>query len=159
LLQSAHFLLRVCSQKGAFRFWQGDCRWWLVRVNPEVMSQLFTRLVAAQTKQVRHKVDHVAGGSAAETVKVPRVQLHAGMPVIVKRTTGYAVSAGLQPIIGRSLRNTDNLFYQLKPCHYCSLPSERKYWVPFFTIEPLFLALPAQSLYNVDTVPEKVIWF
>ena len=53
----------------------------------------------------------------------------------------------------------DNLFYQLKPCHYCSLPSERKPWVPFFTIEPLFLALPTQLLYNVDIVPKKVIGF
>src|SRR5699024_8762987 len=91
--------------------------------------------------------------------KVPLVQLHAGVPVIVEGTTGHAVSADVQPIIGRCFWNTDNLFYQLKPCHYCSLPSERKSWVPFFTIEPLFLALPAQLLYNVGTVPKKVICF
>ena len=53
------------------------------------------------------------------------------MPVIVEGTTGHAVSVDLQPIIGRCFWNTDNLFYQLKPCHYCSLPSERKSWVPF----------------------------
>ena len=101
--------------------------------------------------------DHITGYSAAEAVKITLVQFHAGVSVIMERTTDHAVSTDLQPIIDRSLRNSDNLFYQLKPCHYCSLPSERKSWVPFFTIEPLFLALPAQSLYNVVVVPKKVI--
>src|SRR5699024_7696289 len=109
--QAAHFLLPVCFQQGTFRFGQGDCRWWLVRVNPEVMSQLFSRLVVAQIKQPRHKVNHITGYSAAGAVKIPFVQLHAGVPVIVKGTASHTVSIDLQPIISRRRWDTKSYIY------------------------------------------------
>ena len=115
--QTAHFLLPVCFQQRTLRFGQGSRRRGLVRVNPEILCQLLRCLVTAQAKQPCHKVNHIAGGSAAETVKIPFVQLHAGVPVLMERTTAHPISVDLQPIVFRRIRHTNILFYQFKECH------------------------------------------
>ena len=119
--QAAYFLLPVCFQQGTLRFGQGSCHRRLVRANPKILCQLLRCLVTAQGKQPRHKVNHIAGGPAAEAVKIPFVQLHAGVPVLMERAAAYPVSVDLQPIVFRCILHTNILFYQFKQCHQKSL--------------------------------------
>ena len=123
--KAAHFLLPVCRQQGAFRLGQSNGRRGLIRVNPEILCQLLCRLEAAQTKEPCHKVDHIAGGPAAEAVKILLIQLHAGMPVIVEWAAAHPTAIDLQAVMLRCIPHMNRLLHQLKQRHFRSLPSEK----------------------------------
>ena len=86
----------------------------LVRVDAEVIGQLLCGLVAAQTKQPRHKVDHVPGGPAAKAVKIIPVQLHARMPVIMEGAADHIAPVDLEAVVFGGLLYSDRVFHSFK---------------------------------------------
>ena len=65
------------------------------------------------------QVYHIAGGSAAETVEIFFVQLHAGVLIIVKGTAGHTISFDLDPIKRCRFSGADRLLDRFKYilCH------------------------------------------
>ena len=86
----------------------------LVRADTEVISQLLCGLAAAQAEQPRHKVNHIASGSAAEAIEVICVQLHAGVAVLVERAAHHTATANLTAVGFGGLRHRDGYFHKFK---------------------------------------------
>ena len=103
----------------------------LVRVHTEVIGQLLCCLVAAQAEQPRHKVDHIAGGPAAKTIKVILIQLHAGMPVIVEGAADHVAPVDLAAVVLGGLLHGDRVFHSFKKCqNSTSIFGHRKSGLP-----------------------------
>lgn len=109
---------------------------------PEVCRDLLCCLSILQAEQPCHKVDHIAVSTAGETVK-PLVQLHAWVPVLMKRTERHAVTVGLDPIALCRIPRRDLFLDCVKKIHAI---------VPFFskTRTSLFAVLHPPAF---DTLP------
>ena len=92
----------------------GTRRGRLIRADAKIFSQLLRRLKAAEIKQLRHQIDHIAGGSAAEAEEIIFIQLHAGVPVIVEGTGHHVISVHVQSTIFSGLFNGNSRFYGFK---------------------------------------------
>ena len=64
----------------------------------KVLCQFLRRFFWGEVKELCGKVDHIASSSAAETVEIFLVQLHAGVLIIVKGTAGHASSTDFYPV-------------------------------------------------------------
>ena len=64
----------------------------------KVLCQFLRRFFWGEVKELCSKVDHIASSSAAETVEIFLVQLHAGVLIIVKGTAGHASSTDFYPV-------------------------------------------------------------
>ena len=64
----------------------------------KVLCQFLCRFFWGEVKELCSKVDHIASSSAAETVEIFLVQLHAGVLIIVKGTAGHASSTDFYPV-------------------------------------------------------------
>ena len=64
----------------------------------KILGQFLGGLPGGQIVEPDSKIDHIAGGSAAEAVEIFLVQLHAGIFVIVERAAGHAAPIDLDPI-------------------------------------------------------------
>lgn len=71
------------------------------------------RFFLADSIEPGNEVDHAAVSPAAKAMK-PLVHLHAGLPIIVKRTSAHAVLADFQPIKRSSLSCRDGLLHSFK---------------------------------------------
>lgn len=93
----------------------GSChRLSLFGADTKVRSQSLRRFVAAQIKELCHKVDYIPLGSTAEAEEIFLVQLQAGMPVIVERAASHAVAVDLQSVVLGSLSYGDCRFHSFK---------------------------------------------
>ena len=91
----------------------------------EILRQLQSRFLTAQTKQAGGKINHIPVRLTAEAVE-PAVNLHAGMFVIVEGTAGHPISANLHPVIFRSLPCGDRLLHRFKYIRFSHLQTEKK---------------------------------
>ena len=85
-----HELLCFCFLSALFKNFL--CRW-SVRVNAEVCRKPLGGFVKRQTKKVGGKVDHVSVCAAGKAIIVIVCHEQAGVPVVVKRTEGFTISA------------------------------------------------------------------
>ena len=85
----------------------------------KVLCQFLCRFFWGEVKELCGKVDHIASSSAAETVEIFFVQLHAGVLIIVKGTTGHAISFDLDPIKRCRISGADRLLdcFKYILCH------------------------------------------
>ena len=85
----------------------------------KVLCQFLCRFFWGEVKELCGKVDHIASSSAAETVEIFLVQLHAGVLIIVKGTTGHAISFDLDPIKRCRISGADRLLdcFKYILCH------------------------------------------
>ena len=79
----------------------------------EVLRQHEGGFFTADTVEPGNKVNHVPGGSAAETVKAA-VNLHAWVPVVVERADAHPVPVYMDSIMLRSLPCGDGLLHGFK---------------------------------------------
>ena len=86
----------------------------LVRVDADVIGQFLCGLVAAQTEQPCHKINHIAGGPATKAVEVTLVQLHAGVPVIVEGAADHIAPVDFAAVVLGGLLYSDRVFHSFK---------------------------------------------
>src|SRR5699024_10531936 len=106
----------------------------------KILGQLLSGLLGGQVVEPGGKVDHVAGGPAAEAVEIVLVQLHAGIFVIVEGATGHAAPVDLDPIHLRRFPDGDRLLDGLENA------LGHAYSLPFLGVGGLYPAALARSL-------------
>ena len=107
-----------------------DCLSWrtmtfAVKTDREILCQLQGSFLTAQSKEAGSEINHISVPLTGKAMEPP-VHLHAGMSVIVKRTTGHPVPSYWNPIKFRSLSCRDRLLYCFKYIRFPHLQTKQK---------------------------------
>ena len=96
----------------------GEQKQFCFRVNSKVSFQFLRSGVGRKPKEAGGKVNDITGGVTAEAVEIILIQLHAGVPVLVKWAAGHAVSQYPQSVGFGSLPQWDSCLYTFKLVHF-----------------------------------------
>lgn len=96
-----------------------------VKTDREILCQLQGSFLTAQSKEAGSEINHISVPLTGKAMEPP-VHLHAGMSVIVKRTTGHPVPSYWNPIKFRSLSCRDRLLYCFKYIRFPHLQTKQK---------------------------------
>ena len=91
-----------------------------VRVNAEVFRKTLGGFVKRQIKKVGGKVDHIPMCAAGKAIIMIVHYKQAGVPVIVKRTEGFALPVDRYPVPFRSFPAVHAILDVLKKVHVCA---------------------------------------
>ena len=94
--------------------------WRSVRVNAEVCRKPLGGFVKRQIKKVCGKVNHVPMCAAGKTKTMIVCHIQAGVPVVVKRTEGFALPVDRYPVPFRSFPTAHAILDVLKKVHAVS---------------------------------------
>lgn len=108
-----------------------DCLSWrtmtfAVKTDREILCQLQGSFLTAQSKEAGSEINHISVPLTGKAMEPP-VHLHAGMSVIVKRTTGHPVPSYWNPIKFRSLSCRDRLLYCFKYIRFPHLQTNKRH--------------------------------